>query len=339
MNRSLETLAFLTLAGVAHLLFFWAMPDEGISAGGVGGDKTVSLMAVAERVETMVAEWEAPPQAIVEMPDIDLPTVTEVSAAAALTHRFSSDAQVKISALEEIPGAETSPDAAPRALPTPLTRALPQLALQAPSLAAAAVQAQDSRPKPSSDRSVQRAMAPQAISEQSAVTALPAIDTSAPPPPVEKPKATPKSKPKKKPKKKNTRVAEQARSASAGRAEEKAAGQGGQAYSGANGAKTENAISKGKREKAEKVWKSKVYRRLSRFKRRPKGRFPAGRVGLRFSMDRNGNVISKGIYKSSGVPEYDKAALQAVARAGKFPAPPSVMSGATFTINLPLKFE
>lgn len=336
MRRSLDILPFLAVAGVAHVLFFWSTSDDGISAGGVGGDHSVALMAIASSAEAMVAEWEAAPQAVVEMPDIDMPKVEDASlAAAALTHSFSTDAQIKITAVEEISGAETSPDGVPSVVPTPLSRALPQLAMQAPSLATAARQQPETRPKPITDRQLPRPVAPQAIADQSITPDTPTIDTTPPPPPEKKPEPKPKQKPKEKAK----QVADKASKASAGRAEQKAAGQGGQKVSGTNGAKTQNSISSGKKNKLMRVWQSKLQRRIERRKRDTRGRHPPGKVIVLIKIDRNGNLLSKGIAKSSGVTAHDKAALATINRAGRFPGAPKELPGNTFRFHVPLKYK
>ncbi|MFW8637359.1 TonB family protein [Cribrihabitans pelagius] len=200
----------------------------------------------------------------------------------------------------------------------PAAPAVPQFELaQAPR---AAAQIAPARPEP--------AEAPQA-------------DTAPPPPPEPVPEAKPEPKPRPRPRREpepqpQVRQAEQT---SAGRAEQRAAGSGGNAQAGrAGGAEAATARS-GQQAKLQGIWGAKIRARIERRKRYPAGARGKGRVVVRLTVARSGQLLSHRIAKSSGNAALDQAALQAVARAGKFPAAPKKLNLSQLTFNLPMSFS
>ena len=82
-----------------------------------------------------------------------------------------------------------------------------------------------------------------------------------------------------------------------------------------------------------KINANKSYPKLARSKR------IKGEVLIRFSLDRYGKVISQSIEKSSGWPVLDNAALRVLKKVGKFPTPPSHLSGDEFTLMIPIRYR
>lgn len=64
-----------------------------------------------------------------------------------------------------------------------------------------------------------------------------------------------------------------------------------------------------------------------------------GVVQVRFTMDRQGRVLSFAIQKSSGVPLLDRGAQNTVMEAAPLPPMPPDFPGATLTLTLPIDFH
>ena len=138
----------------------------------------------------------------------------------------------------------------------------------------------------------------------------PVADTEAPPP--AKPKPAPV-----------LHSARQAQQTSAGRAEQRAAGTGGGAQAGAAGGSAASTQEAGRIAKLKNVWGARIRARLERYKRYPSGTRSTGRAVVRLMIGRDGKLISSSLFKSSGDPVLDQAALSAVLRAGRFPKAPN----------------
>lgn len=86
------------------------------------------------------------------------------------------------------------------------------------------------------------------------------------------------------------------------------------------------------RDEARRAWQRGLVEALQRHKRYParlrdeakaEGRSgPAGQVLLAFAIDRKGELVSLAVETSSGIAEFDEAALEMVRRAAPFPPPP-----------------
>lgn len=79
--------------------------------------------------------------------------------------------------------------------------------------------------------------------------------------------------------------------------------------------------------------KHKKYPRIA------KSRGWQGKVIIQFNLDRNGNILSKKIIQSSGHNALDKAAIKMAEKAAPFPKPPSILSGDSFNIKVPVPFK
>ncbi|MCF6433342.1 TonB family protein [Leisingera sp. MMG026] len=165
------------------------------------------------------------------------------------------------------------------------------------------------------------------------------IDTAPPSPPKPQkpePKPDPQPKPAPEPQPQQDRTSEQA---SAGRAEQRAAGSGGGAQAGQSGGAQAATAESGRRAKLRSIWGAKIRARVERRKRYPAGTSGKGQVVVRLTVSRSGQLLSHRIARSSGVAAFDQAALQAVARAGKFPSAPKKLQINQISFNLPMSFS
>ncbi|UWR59734.1 TonB family protein [Phaeobacter inhibens] len=158
------------------------------------------------------------------------------------------------------------------------------------------------------------------------------LDTTPPPPPPPVAKPRPKQEP-------TPQDAPKAAQTSAGRNEQRAAGSGGGAQAGQAGRAAAATAQAGQQAKLKSIWGAKIRARVERNKRRTSGTRATGRVLLRLTVARNGQLISHRIAKSSGNAALDQAALKAVARARKFPAAPKQLTLNQMTFTLPMTFS
>jgi len=89
-------------------------------------------------------------------------------------------------------------------------------------------------------------------------------------------------------------------------------------------------------------WSSDVSSRLRSAKRYPSGaesRREQGVVMLRFTLSRNGGVLSRSITRGSGYSELDQEALAMVQRAAPFPPMPASLNLPSFTFTVPVNFS
>jgi protein TonB len=87
-------------------------------------------------------------------------------------------------------------------------------------------------------------------------------------------------------------------------------------------------------------YRSILVAHLQRFKQFPSGAGPgdSGVVHIRFTVTRNGRVISSGLSRSSGFPALDRAALELLQRAQPLPAFPPEMRQASESFAAPLNY-
>jgi protein TonB len=88
-------------------------------------------------------------------------------------------------------------------------------------------------------------------------------------------------------------------------------------------------------------WQSALLSRLEQFKRYPalaQFRHQEGVVQLRFTMDRQGHVLSAQIAKSSGYDSLDDETLALIHRAEPLPPPPIEVPGQTLSLTVPVQF-
>jgi TonB family protein len=86
-------------------------------------------------------------------------------------------------------------------------------------------------------------------------------------------------------------------------------------------------------------WQQSLVARLVRFQRYPpRARGIEGVVSLAFSIDRQGNVMSSHIVKSSGSALLDYEALDLIKRAAPLPAPPDEIADSDLSVIVPIRF-
>lgn len=76
---------------------------------------------------------------------------------------------------------------------------------------------------------------------------------------------------------------------------------------------------------------------VEKFKIRPR-HVKRGTVVVQFSIDREGNVVSRSVSTSSGSEELDLAALSAIDKAAPFPKFPDAMTRPTIDLSIPFQF-
>lgn len=128
--------------------------------------------------------------------------------------------------------------------------------------------------------------------------------------------------------------------ASAGQAAQRAAGSGGGAVAGAGGTAAAAALSAGREQDLRAEWGASIRARIERRKSYPAaaGRV-SGAVGVRIVVGRDGRLGGVSLAKSSGNAALDQAALQAVQRAGRFPAAPKGLGAPSYSFTLTMRFS
>lgn len=88
-------------------------------------------------------------------------------------------------------------------------------------------------------------------------------------------------------------------------------------------------------------WQARLLAHLEQHKRFPasaQSRRLQGVTQLRFTMDRQGRVLSSKVERSSGHGALDRAALEMLQRAQPLPEPPSNLTGASLELVVPVDF-
>lgn len=178
------------------------------------------------------------------------------------------------------------------------------------------------------------------LAKPAAADALQLETAPPPPPPMERPEPQAKPVPRPRPQQESEPQpqARKAEQPSAGRAQQKAAGSGGSTQAGRSGGAAAAAGS-GQQAKLQSIWGAKIRARIERRKRYPAGASGKGTVVVRLTVARSGQLLSHRVARSSGDAAFDQAALQAVARAGSFPAAPEKLGLSQLTFNLPMSFS
>lgn len=157
-----------------------------------------------------------------------------------------------------------------------------------------------------------------------------------PPPPEPEPEVQPEPEPEPKP---QAKPAEKAQKASQGQAEQRAAGAGGGAQAGAGNKSVSTGASKQQEASLLQVWGAKVRARIERAKRYPTGRPQDLKVGVALRVSTGGQLMGASVYRSSGNPAFDQAAVQAVQRAGRFPKAPKGLGDPSYQFKVMISFK
>jgi protein TonB len=90
------------------------------------------------------------------------------------------------------------------------------------------------------------------------------------------------------------------------------------------------------------TWHKSLVLHLNKHKKYPHEARKAGEEGVAsvsFKLDRSGKVIASHLDKSTGSTLLDKEAIEVLARASPFPAPPSDVADVTISLTLPIQFR
>jgi protein TonB len=86
-------------------------------------------------------------------------------------------------------------------------------------------------------------------------------------------------------------------------------------------------------------WRNRIVAHLQRNKRFPAGVQAGGTASVRFTIDRNGRVLSSGLSASSGTGALDTEAVAMISRSNPFPPAPADVSGGPFSFSVPVRFN
>jgi protein TonB len=189
---------------------------------------------------------------------------------------------------------------------------------------------------PSAPAPTETRVTPLPIPERSTVperSAPPALDTSAPapPPPRFAPEASPR--PPARPSPQPQRRAEQPSQASASRAQQQAAGTGGGATQGQTRPREQASASPSERATLMSRWGGQIQARIARRAPRSAGK---GTAVVTIRVTSQGALVGVGLARSSGNPQIDRLAVQAVHAAGGFPPAPAALGAGPFSFSLPI---
>ncbi len=89
------------------------------------------------------------------------------------------------------------------------------------------------------------------------------------------------------------------------------------------------------------AWRGRVLAHLDRHKRYPaaaKQMKREGRVHVRMTLDRRGNVLDVSLDRGAGFPPFDREAIATVRRADPLPPPPAELNGSVIPLHAPIGF-
>ncbi|SEN54261.1 outer membrane transport energization protein TonB [Loktanella fryxellensis] len=304
MSKVVERAVFGAVALGLHLgaLSAVQMQPAGAQGGaGNGGDAMISLAAVDGTVAEMVADWDRPPVLSPPPAPVMPPPVVEAAPLA------------------------TTPPIAPAAVTAPQMPSLPQMPVpdtDAPALPAAVTEAP---PPPEPEPT----FAPVVTARPVERPDRPAPEPEPVPEPVRQAEAPPERQAEPQPQ-------AQSQQAQPG---QRAAGQGGGAVAGNAG--TSEAASAGPAARSSLMadWGGTIRSRIERRKSYPRAAGGAtGTVQVAIRVGGDGRLVGLGLAGSSGNAALDQAALDAVQRAGSFPAAPADLGAGPHDFTLPMSF-
>lgn len=94
-----------------------------------------------------------------------------------------------------------------------------------------------------------------------------------------------------------------------------------------------------RRESLQARWGLRIQRRVHRRLIYPRGATGTGTARVALTIDRSGRLAALRLTRSSGVAAFDRAALSAVRRAGRFPPAPEGLDLALYSFSLSLSFR
>lgn len=331
------------LALGAHVAAFAMVPHLAGSDDGAGeaGQALVSLQAASGDLQALVDLWERPPE-LAGIPDLVAPeAVSDAPPAPRLAPRDLDEAPPQSTVNLGLPALAPG-DAAPNPMPSPAPAQPLGIAIP-PELGAPDLTPPDLTP-------------PVAAEE---VVALATAQSQDPPPRIAEdviPQAAPLTRPKARPKaqtvaqtaaqpKPNTQPQRPAKAAAAPKpkaafAGQKASGAGKGAVAGQGGAAKTTTLSKAKITDLKAGWGAAIRGRIEARKRYPaQAKGASGKIMLRLTVTRAGQLAAVSVAKSSGSAVLDAAAIRAVTVAGRFAAAPKGLTEGSYTFTLPMSFS
>ncbi len=335
MRHALELVVFPGVAILFHVALFARVPADGVDAGGIGGEATISLEAADATVAEMVAAWDRPVMRPSEpapvLPPVE--TGTETLDLPRLDLAEAPRAQMRMAALPPAE-AETLRLEVETALPRPqMTQ--PEIVRPAPpSTPATPDLPLGEKPAPDPPARITALGQPQAetleIETEAAEAPPSAVAPTASLRPPRRPAPRSEAEQQPEPRQESARKAEQT---DPGRARQRAAGAGGSARAGTAGSAAIATLSKGQQAKLQQEWGARILARIERAKRYPRGAHASGQVQIVLSVARTGQLLGVSTRRSSGNAQLDQAALDAVRRAGRFTAAPRDLPGNSFAFS------
>ncbi|MBL3704652.1 TonB family protein [Sulfitobacter sp. BDSS02] len=333
MTRYFEITGFVALSVALHLVLAMEIDEQnGANAGGEGGAEMVSLVAATASVETMVEQWEAPPPVVTQVaqPSRETvePDVTPDRPQAQFDLAPDRSAAISLpSAEQDLPDMPQVDMSSPEPPRPPELKPEPEVA--EPEPAPEPVEKID-EPEPQEP--------PEVVEEPELEERPPKTATATSRRPKQRPEHIEQAQPEPKPRK-AAKPAPVAKQESAGSTAQKSAGTGGTTQAGNSGSATVATLSKAQKASLEATWGGQIRTRIERRKRSPRGARGEGRVVLRITVARSGQVLKVAVARSSGNPLFDQAALQAVSRSGKMPSAPAGLTNASYGFMLPMDFR
>ena len=323
MSGVAEKALFAALATGLHVLAFAAVPDGGEHSRGAGGDRLVTLQGASPQLSAMVADWEAPPELAATPELAALAPAPDQQTALDLPQVDGADRPVAQVARPDRPRRPVDP----RPVPPLMARPAPPLA-NAPALPPVSADSEAAPVSPEAPALVAVSRPTTRMKPDTPVAPSPpelseARETAAPPAPA-KPEARPQRR---------------TRPSTAAAPAQKAAGSGGAKQAGTSGRADTATLSTGQRRSLMANWGARIRTRIERRKRHPRGVRGGGRVVLNLQVGRNGDLRSVAVRQSSGNADLDAAAVQAVRRAGHFPAAPDGLKDPVYRFSLPIRFN
>lgn len=120
---------------------------------------------------------------------------------------------------------------------------------------------------------------------------------------------------------------------------QRAAGAGDRQAAGQHGQGTARAASAGQVRVLEREWGAAILQRIARRQRYPAGDHGSGTVRVMLEVGRDGSLQGLSLAASSGSAALDRAALDAVQRAGRFPGAPAGLEKAAYIFAVPMTFR
>lgn len=128
--------------------------------------------------------------------------------------------------------------------------------------------------------------------------------------------------------------------ASAASQAQTSAGTGGSVTAGTTARSSASTLSNAQAQSLKAGWGASIRARIERRKRYPRAAGRAeGVVKVNLTVTRDGRLAALSLAGSSGNAALDKAALDAVKSAGRFPAAPKELTDGTYSFSLPMNFS